>query len=427
MRFTFDVATGNSEFAGPSHLADRLHLMGYGQSLSVGLLGEPSVTVAQPYGNIRFTSGIRNKAIEGGTYTATDPLVENDNADANYGETGIAAAANIFVEKMAGYATYPDQGFVLHGSSAGRGGMSIAQLSKGVTYYDGLIEMVQAGFDLSQAASASFAYLATPFTHGEADQSAGTTRSAYKAALMKLASDIIADVGAITGQSWRPLMLTDQPASHLQYYDASGHASPFRPEIALALRDAGQASSDIYTVTPLYWGEYQDNVHLKNTSYQQLGKYYGRALAKLVRARQRGEGAPVLALDLKSAIWQGKVIDLQFNVPHGPIVFDASWITPTANKGFDLWSADGSTLQDIITDVSIRGPDRVRITTSSVAASGSRLSYGFGRSSMTTSGRTTGPRGQLRDSEGDVDNYLDVNGVNRRLDNWCLIFETIKP
>jgi hypothetical protein len=106
---------------------------------------------------------------------------------------------------------------------------------------------------------------------------------------------------------------------------------------------------------------------------------------------------------------------------------DTTWVTSETNSGFDVWDSDYSNKLNIISSVALVDSDKVRITLSSTPADGSHLTYAFGDSSYSNKvGRVEGPRGNLRDSEGDVDSYVDDDGVTRRLDNYSVIFQTTK-
>lgn len=405
----------------------RLHLMGYGQSNGIGIgAGSTILTGTQPFTNEKFNTGIRGRAIEGGTYTSFVPLTETVSRR-TIGETGFAAAANYFVAKMASWAAYPNQGIRILASTGGRSGAGMAKMSKGTFRYNDMIEMVQAGHDLSAATGETYAYLCTCMVHGETDHANRTPREAYAAALRKMAVDIATDVSAITGQALVPPFLATQMAQHLFYFDRDGRPVASRPEIALATRDA--IGDDLFVVMPRYVEDFnRDQIHVTNESHKMRGLYFGRALANIMLARIARTPVPPVAVDLKAATWQDKVIDLQFHVPVPPLEFDTSWVADTTNKGFDLWSADGTTLLDIIDTVTVAGPDRVRIELDEVPPSGARLSHAFGRPGIErTSGRNTGPRGNLRDHAGDADNYVDNSGVTRYLHNYALIFETVKP
>ena len=132
-------------------------------------------------------------------------------------------------------------------------------------------------------------------------------------------------------------------------------------------------------------------------------------------------------LQPKSVDWQGNTIDITFDVPRAPLVLDTSWVTAEANSGFDVWDSDYSNQLNIISSVTLVDSDKVRIVLSSTPADGTHLTYAFGDSSNNgLTGRTQGPRGNLRDSEGDVDSYVDNDGVTRRLDNYAVIFQTTK-
>ena len=153
-----------------------------------------------------------------------------------------------------------------------------------------------------------------------------------------------------------------------------------------------------------------------------MGAYYGKVVKRVTKDKVSWN-----PLQPKSVDWQGNTIDITFDVPRAPLVLDTTWVTSETNSGFDVWDSDYSNKLNIISSVALVDSDKVRITLSSTPADGSHLTYAFGdRSYSNKVGRVEGPRGNLRDSEGDVDSYVDDDGVTRRLDNYSVIFQTTK-
>ncbi|MCS0497320.1 hypothetical protein NVS89_19715 [Ancylobacter sp. MQZ15Z-1] len=375
-----------------------------------------------------FAQGIRPPVDGHVELDALVPLAEAD--DHSRGETGIAAAADMFVRTFSRLkGVEPDQlDVTLLGSSAGRAGARLVGLLPDTGNYRRLLQMIRAGKTLSAAQGRAYLYLATLWSHGETDQLRGTSGAAYASKLALLTEAISADARRISGQEWSPPLLAYQPASQLAYLARGKPETPFRPEIALAIRSAAHSNPDIFCVLPLYIGDFRDDIHATNLTYQEIGKYYGRALAKLVHARMGHAPVPPLALDLANASWSADGVRLRFAVPHGPLAFDTQWVAAVPNMGFDLWTPDEQLIPDAITGVTIVAPDEVLISFARPVPSGSRLTYAFGRpGDPARGGREYGPRGNLRDSEGDGDSYTDVSGTTRRLDNWALIFEVAKP
>lgn len=367
--------------------------MGYGQSLSLGIGGAPALTTIQPYSNVAFASGIRRELKGGGEYRGLTPLIET--TEGARGETGIAAAGNVLTERA---------GLQILGSSAGRAGEAIRRLERGGADFRELSRMIRAGADNARAVGRPYSYLATVWTQGETDQARGSTRQVYAAELDRMVMDIDGEVRAL-GQSTRPFLVASQPASHLTYFGRKG--SPWFPEVALALRSRA--------VAPLYFGDFKDGVHANNETYRMLGRYHGRALAKMVK------GASLVSLDARSIALSGSTITVRFAVPKPPLVFDTEWVAEARHYGFDVWSPSLQRL-DLIQSLNTVG-DAVEIKLSGPPPAGAILSYGIGHpGDSATAGRRQGPRGNLRDSEGDGDFLIDAGGGKRRLDNWALLF-----
>lgn len=402
------------------------HIMGYGQSLSLGTLGIPPLTVEPSKQDLMFGDGIRRSPKQTPELKEFVPLAET--ADRARGETGIAAATETFrdtLEKLRG--DQPEKLSVsILGSSTGRSGARLKALRPASPNYNWLVEYAAAGAKIAHDNGQDYRYLATLFSHGETDHLIGTSREVYSKGLVSLADAIAKDTGELDDAPWTPPFLAYQPASHRAYLARDRPETSEIPEIALAIRDADRSSDLIFCILPMYIGDFKGDIHARNVTYQHVGKLFGRALAKLVYARESGTPAPPVSLDLVAEKWSGNEVALSFSVPKPPIAFDTQWVTEAPNMGFDLWSPEGDFVADGIRKVTITSPTEVTVSFAKAPPSGSRISYAFGRpEDPYRGGRTVGPRGNLRDSEGEP--YTDAYGVVRPMNNWALIFEAVKP
>jgi hypothetical protein len=391
------------------------HIFTYGQSLSVGQ-AMPIQTPSQNYDNLAFFRGQRPQydypeetPVE--WYASLVPAIEFQSPNPSWpslgetpsGGTGDMIKMLILAEDGKAFA---DHTYQLLLSAPGYGATTIAQLSRGGAYFSQLVEQAGYGLALANAAGKTYAAQAVTWTQGESDYLSSTSRAAYLASLNQLVADLQTDIKAVTGQNKSIPLISYQLASHK-------NASKTTPEIALAQMDAEEANPLIYIATPMYHLPYQDGWHLTGIGSRWLGAYYGLAYKRIVLDEQAWKPLKPIA-----SVRQGNLVDLRFNVPSGKLVFDTSQVTENANKGFELVDAAGDPLT--ISSVAIVDTARVRIAAAAPVPSGAKIRYAW--TGAGTVGPTDGPRGNLRDTQGD-DIVFDPTGINKRMDNWCIIFE----
>ena len=382
----------------------------YGQSLSIGATASPALSTSQPYNNIMFNGGLFAGDTPANLTSFVD-LVESTV------ETQASETANSIVERIEDEDSIvpKDQGAVYLGSAPGTGGRTIQQLSKGTVYYDRILAQAEAANTIAMSVDKLHRVGFMSYTQGEANYGNPTTTAEYKQLLKTLLSDLNTDIKPLTAQAEDFPMVVYQLASHWKFQKTV-------PNIAIAQHEASIEDSGINMATPMYIFDYNDNLHTTNDSNKHLGAYYGKVVKRVTRDKVSWN-----PLQPKSVDWQGNTIDITFDVPRAPLVLDTTWVTAETNSGFDVWDSDYSNQLNIISSVTLVDSDKVRIVLSSTPADGSHLTYAFGDSSNNNkTGRTQGPRGNLRDSEGDVDSYVDDDGVTRRLDNYSVIFQTTK-
>lgn len=398
-------------------LPDVPHIFGFGQSLVAGVNASPLQTVAARYNAVRFIGGAR--AQDGGADVAANhasfvPYVETtaNTGDGTGHETPMGGALDCIYERLLDeHSGFQASDLMLLGSVPGQGGKTIAQLSKGhvLGYYDRILADIQYGYALAQAQGKTYEPVAAFWIQGESDQSAGTTKAAYKTALATLIDNVNADASALLGFPVAVKWVTYMFNSWVNRTPNTAY-----PTIPLALQELAQERADLFVACPMYQFEYSDTSHLTGRSSKALGAYLGLAIKRVVF-----DEVEFAALGVIDHVKQGKVINVKFK-PVGKLVFDTELVTNPGNYGFSLVDSAGTPLS--IASVSIRY-DMVSVVAAATIPAGAKLRYAFiGGTTGQLPSRTTGPRGCLRDSQGDQ-MLFDQDGVNWPLHNWAMPFE----
>lgn len=350
-----------------------------GQSLAVGVNGDPALSTTQPYANKMFVGGVRttNLASLVPLIEGTDPAVE----------THCSAAANLMTELTS-------HDFLM--SNAGVTATPYSGLKKGTVPYTLSIDQVTAGKSLAEGGALTHGVTGIFIVHGEADANAGSTT--YDADMAEWFTDYNADIKAITGQTEVIPMFHSQVSS---FPDSDVPPAQLR---------ASLANPNLVLVGPKYQLEYApDLVHLSNHGYQQMGEYYSKAYDK-VRRGERG-----LPLYPTSIVRNGATVDVTFHVPVPPLVLDTTLVVAAEGMGF-IWVNDpeGDILASQVgqtpsTSVVLTGSNSVRITLQSDPGAPGRLAYAQ---------KAGHQRGNLRDSDTTVTSRLGYD-----LYNWCVHFD----
>lgn len=363
---------------------------GAGQSLRVGTNAAPalSTTSVHPGWNLMFSvgasAGTQGIVLNGATLTAFVNHVES------VLESPASGGMNRFQsQNLAIFGTR----IRVHYANHADGGTTYAQIKKGTQpYTNGITEVTRAQI-VAAAQGWDYIYLATLMDHGEANENAGTSAATYDANMREFAADIAADVMAATGQDFAPLLILSQVSSHTFY----NHAIP---TIALGQLSAALADPLIVLSCPKYFLTYVDGLHLVNTSSQILGEY--AAKAKEHSLMGKGKWFP---LHPTGAVQASGTVTVTFHVPVGDLAFDTTLVSNPGNYGFELAGAT-------ITSVSIVGNTVVIAKTGTATA----VRYAYTGTAGNSAGRTTGARGNLRDSD------PAVSQSSVPLYNWCVHF-----
>ena len=397
---------------GQQRRTDLVHIIGYGQSLSLGAFSTPLLSTSQPYGNLMLQGGLSTRPGEPG-YNASSfvPLIETIRGVE--GETPVSAQCNGFVRRAIEFGERQSD-WTLVGTAAGRGGRAVEELMAGSPEYQGLIRIIRDSKALADSMSKTYSVWAYTWDQGEANHAVDTTRSPYQYAQyqLELFDSLTREIVEITRQPSRPHLFTYQVAAHRAYHSD-------KMEIAKAQWRVSRERADVSLSSPAYiFPTHTDNIHLTNEGSWLMGEYRSRAMFETLLKR----GQKWRPLEPVSVEWTTTYIDVEFHVPCGELVLDNTLAATTANFGFDVREND--LVVDILTNVAVLNKKTIRLTLSRPTALNASISYGRGRvGDPNAGGPVIGARGNLRDTHGLVDIVQSPSGQSYALHNACVMFE----
>lgn len=373
-----------------------LHIISSGQSLSVGT-NSPLITTQPPTANRLFTikDGVR--------LTNQDATLTADMVAPFIPLTGKAQETPVvqLSAQLNRNRGLPSNAGLLT-SCHGRGGYTIAQLSKGspTGRYANSMTAVTAAKAECTARGLGYKVPFIDWIQGEADRSAA--QGAYLASLLQLQTDYDTDIKAVSGQGGVIPILLDQISNWSAYAGVTESFVPLEQ-----LQAALEYPSRFYCAGPKYWvpTNPEDGVHLPSMSSVRVGSMHARAAEAIIN------GASWKPTHMVSAVRTGRLVRVQFYTPVAPLVIDTLSVTDPGSLGFRYVDSNGiATIQS----VSMAGANTVDITLSA-DPTGTGAYIGLADIGLPNSngGPTTGPRSCLRDSSPDKDAY------GQPLYNWA--------
>lgn len=293
------------------------------------------------------------------------------------------------------------------------GNTSVIALSPQNTGFGYLKTEITNAKSVADGIPTAYAIAAVTWRQGERDNADDTTAEAYKRRLRALFQMVENDAYRLNPSSAVPMVfVVYQLASHK---NAAVESTSGDPTIAWALLElAEDPDLPIFMSNPLYYLTHADGVHLTNTSYRQLGAAEGVMLKRLMVDR-----LDVLPLS-PSAVVDDDEILLTYPMESGrSLVLDTTIITDPGDYGFELYDSGDSPLG--IASVALVGTNQIRITADATIPAGATLYYA--RSGGSNSGPTEGPRGCVRDNQGDEITVL-VEAVEYPVHRWMPIWRS---
>ena len=294
----------------------------------------------------------------------------------------------------------------------GHGLTDIKGLMKPVGPYMKFIEEIDHAYQRAQELGWDFQIPAVCWMQGESDI-ADYPNTDYKELFHQMYNDLNTDIKQITHQTNDIRIICYQSSAltkgdRFKNNNYSGTESK-TPKIQMELvRD----DSMIWAMGPTYPYDYlREALHIDAIGQKRIGDLAAKSALGIIRNEPRFIG--LVPMETKV---EGNTISIVFNVPTPPLCFDTVQVMKADHYGFNIIRQDNA---DIASDVDLRG-DTVVITCQE-SPIGCRIRYGV-NGEFRKGGRLHGPRGNLRDSQGET-RKVTINGKTYPQDNWCYIFD----
>lgn len=278
----------------------------------------------------------------------------------------------------------------------GRGGTTIAHLNKGTKPYQRFIDDIQTAYSTARERGWDFIVPAICWMQGESDIEY-YPKTDYKTLLKQFSNDISADIRHITHQDANIHIIS------YQNNNVSGGVK-FRPDsFACAEMKVPQAQLELVRDDSMFVGSgptypytfVRERIHIDAAGHQQHGRLVARAALDLLHHRRHH--TVLLPQRINSQEQQAVIA---FDTTAQPLVLDTTHVTKAQHYGFSVITPDN---RNILEQVTLS--ENSVILHCSEPTSGSSVRYAVNGSPM-HSGSPQGPRGNLRDANG----------------NWCWQF-----
>ena len=159
---------------------------------------------------------------------------------------------------------------------------------------------------------------------------------------------------------------------------------------------------------PMYPYSYvNESLHPDGVSQKRFGYLVAGTVLDLLHQEKRFIGVVPIKTDIID-----NEIHILFNIPCPPLCFDTISVKEVSNYGFNVIRKDDA---DIISDVSI--DENTVIIKCKESPIGCKIRYAV-NGEYWKSGWRVGPRGNLRDSQGNT-KQIEIMGKTYALHNWC--------
>ena len=168
----------------------------------------------------------------------------------------------------------------------------------------------------------------------------------------------------------------------------------------------------IWASGPVYpYSFVNEALHIDAISQKRIGDLAAKSILRFLRQEDRFRGV----IPIHTSV-EDNEIRILFNVPYPPLCFDTINVRKADFYGFSVIRKDN---KDIISDVTLNNDTIILKCKGSPI--GCRIRYGINGEYM-KSGWRIGPRGNLRDSQGDQEK-ISILGKLYPQHNWCYMFD----
>ena len=383
-------------------LAEMIHVIIYGQSLSLGENTQVGLSMDPIANALMFFGGpvSNNGRTDESNYQSFLPLAST--ATRETPAPGMAAmVAQLLLEEDGIDLANLNQTLLLN--CPGEGGKRLQDLDKGSTAYTRMVTGIHYGNLRSNQLNKGYLNQVLYMIQGESsyDVGGGEDPELYQTLFQQLLVDLKADTLADNGVSRDPLVIWYQTSSH----NRAGKT----PGIALKQIEMVEANEHYVFSTPVYPLPYSnDLIHVSNVGAMLLGAYGGLAMK---RAMWDGVKTHPLLFGTPVRVGNNAVL-LPRKYPGTPLVLDANAFNP-GNFGFS--GATAALVNNPVLEVTLAGPDAIKVRFQNPLSAGDKVRYAW-------IGTADYGCGGLRDSQGDQIVFRHA-GVVWPMHNWAPIQE----
>ena len=294
----------------------------------------------------------------------------------------------------------------------GHGMNTIAALMKPVEPYEKFIKEIAYAHKKAVDRGWDFYVPAVCWMQGESDIVDYPNKD-YKTQFHKMYNNLNNDIKSITHQHENIKMICYQTSviTKGEHYKPNNYQA-LEPRIPTAQMELIQEDSFIWASGPTYPYHFvKESLHIDAIGQKNIG-----ALAAISAMRIIRHETPVIGLMPIDFIVSASQIRIPFHVPYPPLCFDTISVRKADNYGFNVIRKDNT---DIISSISIN-KDTVIINCKESPLD-CKLRYAINGDYM-KGGCLFGPRGNLRDSQGD-NKTIAISGKKYPLHNWCYQFD----
>ena len=296
----------------------------------------------------------------------------------------------------------------------GQDGAIISELGKGSMPYQKLLNDINSAYQSAKDRNWDFDIPAICWMQGETDVNSypGTN---YKELLLQFAKDINSDVKKITGQKLNIEIICYQTNSltRAEHFNSLAYHCP-ETEVAQTQLELIRDSSVFHASGPTYpYNCVNDIIHIDGKGQMMHGILAALPAHDIITHQKNKRG--LLPLTVKS---NNMEINIEFSVPKSPLVFDTIRVAKVDNYGFSVITPDD---RNIIREVYIHNNSVHLLCTEQ--PKDCKVRYAVNGDYM-KSGRLHGPRGNLRDSQGDS-LTIEIQGEKNPIHNWCYQFDIL--
>ena len=296
----------------------------------------------------------------------------------------------------------------------GHGMDAITRLMKPVKPYNKFIEELQYAHKKATDRGWEFYVPAVCWMQGESDV-VEYSNSDYKVLFHKMYNDLNTDIKNITHQKdniriicYQTSALTKGERYKLNCYKA------LEPRTPTAQMEMIREDSLIWASGPTYpYFFVREALHIDAIGQKRIG-----ALAAISALGIIHHETPNIGLMPLEFIVSENQIRIPFHVPYPPLCLDTIAVNKADNYGFNVIRKDNT---DIISSISIN-QDTVIINCKESPID-CKIRYAVNGEYL-KGGCLSGPRGNLRDSQGDS-KAITISGKAYPLHNWCYLFDVL--